>query len=266
MTDRQNLDESLAQALRDLEELDHQVAEGEIDHETASRLRATYEAELVHAKAAIEAAGPPAEPPVSPAPRSRRTVGAAILIAGLVGAVTLAASVSTSSPDDRLEGVAGGDVDLDSVSNETMEAVLASAREDPAVADQIPYMEFRLAERYFEEGEYSKAFEHYGAIIENNPPQDLFVQSMTRVGWLVWSLNNETDLALRTLDRALEVEPDNPLTLYVKGQVLWCGAGRTAEAAAIFDKVLAGDGLDPAVVEQVETDRDLAAAGGACSG
>ena len=127
-------------------------------------------------------------------------------------------------------------------------------------------MEFRLAERYFEDQDYLKAFDHYQTIISNNPPADLFVQSMTRVGWLVWLLNGETDLALQTLDRALDADPANPLPLYVKGQVLWCGAGETAQALDLFRQVLTTEGLDAGVVAQVQDDIAVAEAGGTCSG
>jgi tetratricopeptide (TPR) repeat protein len=160
---------------------------------------------------------------------------------------------------------AGEEVDLDSISNEAMEAVIETYRGDPAVADQLPFMEFRLAERYFEEQDYLSAFPHYQAILENDPPVDLFVQSMTRVGWIVWVLNGETELAVQTLDLAIEADPMNPLPLYVKGQVLWCGNGDAATAVELFDRVLQSDELDDGVRAQVEDDVAIASAGGECS-
>ncbi len=265
---RHRLEEVAEQARRDLDELEQQVEVGEIDEQTASELRAGYLAELQSATdelARLDTAVPdePAE-----APTNRRTiVGASMLILAVAVAIGLAATMAQDRTDGPLEGVAAGaEMDLDSIPNEAMEAVLESSRDDPAVADQIPYMEFRLAERYFEDQDYLKAFDHYQTIIGNDPPADLFVQSMTRIGWLVWVLNGEGELALRTLDRALEVEPTNPLPLYVKGQILWCDAGDTEAALALFRKVLSTDGLEAEVVAQVEDDIAIAEAGGACSG
>jgi tetratricopeptide (TPR) repeat protein len=256
------------QARRDLDELDLQVEAGEIDEETAATLRHGYLAELESATDALT--DMPLEddtPADDERPSTNRTlIGATILVAAVALIIGFAASMAQDRDTGPVEGVASnGEVDLDSISNEQMEAVVESYRNDPAVAAQLPYMEFRLAERYFEDQDYLKAFEHYQTILTNDPPQDLYVQSMTRVGWLVWALNNETDLAIQTLDRAIEAGPGDPLPLYVKGQILWCGLGETEPALELFGQVLATDGLDPAVVAQVEADIAIAEAGGACT-
>lgn len=265
---RHRLEEVAEQARRDLDELELQVEIGEIDEETASELRAGYLAELQSATeelASLDSDGLE-EPADSKTPR-RTVVGASLLIVAVAAAIGLAATMAQDRTDGPLEGVAaGGEVDLESIPNEAMEAVLESSRDDPAVAAQVPYMEFRLAERYFEDQDYLKAFDHYQTIIANDPPADLFVQSMTRIGWLVWALNGEGELALQTLDRALEVEPSNPLPLYVKGQILWCDAGDTEAALALFRQVLSTEGLEAEVIAQVEEDIAIAEAGGACSG
>jgi tetratricopeptide (TPR) repeat protein len=193
-------------------------------------------------------------------------IGAGALIAAIVVIIAVAVSLAEDRTDAPLEGVAAGEeIDLDSISNEAMEAVIETYRGDPAVADQLPFMEFRLAERYFEEQDFLSAFPHYQAILENDPPVDLFVQSMTRVGWIVWVLNGETELAVQTLDLAIEADPMNPLPLYVKGQVLWCGNGDAATAVELFDRVLQSDELDDGVRAQVEDDVAIASAGGECS-
>jgi hypothetical protein len=84
------------------------------------------------------------------------------------------------------------------------------------------------------------------------------------VGWIVWVLNGETDLALETLDRSLDIEPADPEALYVKGQILWCGAGDPVTAATLFEQVLDTSGLPDEVVAQVEVDLELTSAGESC--
>ena len=264
---RRRLEAMEDQARRDLDELDLQVETGEIDEETAARLRHGYLAELEIATDGLsEMPDPDETDDAGPAGTSRIKLGAAILIGAVALIIGFAASMAQERSTGPVEGaVSTGDVDLDSISNEQLEAVVESYRDDPSVAEQLPYMEFRLAERYFEDQDYLKAFEHYQSILTNDPPTDLFIQSMTRVGWLVWLLNDETELALSTIDRALEADPDNPLPMYVKGQILWCGQADTDQALTLFRQVLQIDGLDPAVVAQVEDDIAVAEAGGACS-
>ncbi|NIQ59333.1 MAG: hypothetical protein GWN85_39510, partial [Gemmatimonadetes bacterium] len=103
--------------------------------------------------------------------------------------------------DGSLQGIAAGDeFDPDDYSNETLEAVIASSADDPAVAGQIPFMRFRLAERYFDAGDVQAAFPHYEAIIAGDPPPELGAAALTRVAWIVWVGNGEVDLALGLLD------------------------------------------------------------------
>lgn len=268
------LDEQMQQVRRDLDELAAQVEAGEIDAATADRLADTYRAELDDLEAQEEAAsrtgGPDGEGLPATITRSgrRMLVGAGILVGALALTVGVVGSFAQQREEGPLEGVAAVGGDLSQVSNETMEAVIASFRDeaDPAIAAQIPRMELALAERYFEARTYDKAFDHYGAVIENpDSPPDVVSTSLTRVGWLVWLLNGEVDLAISTVDRALEVNPDNTEAVYVKGQLLWCGRGDAVDATALFEQVLATPGLPDDVVEQVGVDLERAAAGEACA-
>jgi cytochrome c-type biogenesis protein CcmH/NrfG len=267
---RRRLTEQAAQARRDLEGLAFQVEAGEIDEETAAPLRANYLRELEMSQTELDDL-PVEEAVIAPRSRSRSrlVVGAAILMAGVALTIGVVGSFAQERDADTLEGVAagpGGGIDLDTVSNETMEAVIESYRNDPSVADQLPLMEFRLAERYFEDQDYLASFPHYSNVIQHpSAPPDRIQASLTRVGWMVWLLNGETDLALSTLDQALVIDPANPETLYVKGQVLWCGAGRATEAVPLFQQVLDSNVLDPQVVDQVSTDLELAASGQDCT-
>jgi tetratricopeptide (TPR) repeat protein len=270
MSERRRLNEQAEQARLDLEELAEQVEAGEIDDATARILRSGYLRELESAVTGLDGLVEAEAEEVSVGrSRDRTLVGTGIVVAAVALTIGLVGSFAQERQDDVLEGVvaaAGDGVDLDSVSNETMAAVVESYRNDPAVAVQLPLMEFRLAERYFEVQDYLTSFPHYSNVIRNpNTPPDRVQASLTRVGWLVWVLNAETDLALSTLDQALTMDPANPETLYVKAQILWCGAGDPAQAVPLFQQVLSSNTLEDEVASQVQTDLELASAGQDCT-
>ena len=262
--DRHRLAETAEQARRDLDELDAQLASGEIDEETGRRLRSTYLEDLADAEAGLASLGDD-EPEQPSRSRPRLLIGAAILAIGLAAAVGLVGSFVQERDDGVLQGVANsGDVDLDAISNETMEAVISQAASDPALADQVQPMRFALAERYFKAQEYSDAFFHYEQIIESDPPPALASAALTRVAWIVWVGNDLTDLALQTIDQAIDADPANVEAVYVKAQIVWCGVGDPDRAVTLLESVLASDRLDSDVRAQVETDLSLASAGTGC--
>lgn len=203
----------------------------------------------------------------SAAPRSRRrsAVGAAVLAVGLGAAVYSAVTLLEDRGDGVLQGAAAGDTfDPTAFSDETLEAVVASAENDPAVADELPFMRFALAERYFEKGDYQKAFPHYQTILDGDPPPPLAASVLTRLGWIVWVGNGEAQLAVGLFDRAIEADPTNPEPVYTKARVTWCGLADPEGAATLFGQVLGFDSLDADVRTQVEDDLAAARAGEAC--
>lgn len=241
----------------DLAELDTQISLGEIDEDTGTRLRATYLAELD----ALDDATP-----VATRSKPRLLVGALILVVGFAITIAVLGSTVGTQKNGALQGVAAGDeFDPAEYSDETMEAVIAANADDPEVATQLPYMRFALAERYFERGEFQRSFVHYEAILTADPPSDLFARTMTRVAWITFVGNGEIELALQVIDRAIETAPESTEALYVKGQILWCGAGDPAAAAVLFERVLSSDQLDTEIREQVETDLSFAADGEPCA-
>ena len=260
--------ERATQARRDLEELHAQLDNGEIDQDTASHLREKYEAEVDKAEqktSELARADGRERPPISRS-RARMFAGAAILAVSAVVVFITFTGFAEQGQDETLQGVAAADdtFDPDAYSNETLEAVISASADDPAVADQLPYMRFALAERYFEEQNFQAAFVHYDTILNSDPPSDLYSSSLTRLAWIVWVGNGETDLALGLLDRALEADPTAADTVYVKGQVLWCGAGEAAQAAQLFESLLESPELDDETRQLVEADFNAAASGEAC--
>lgn len=256
--------EQARQARLDLKELDQQIAAGEIDAETGDRLRATYRRELAQASAAQASAAQEQAPPPQRS-RPRLAIGAAILLAGFAVTIAVLGSTIDDGGDGTRQGVAAGDsFDPADYSDETLEAVIATSADDPTVADQLQFMRFALAERYFERNEFQRAFGHYEAILAGGPPDDLFAATMTRIAWITFVGNGEVDLSLEVIDRAIQAAPGSTEALYVKGQILWCGAGDAETAVALFDQVLGSDQLDAPTRDQVEADRRMAADGTPC--
>jgi cytochrome c-type biogenesis protein CcmH len=195
--------------------------------------------------------------------RSKRRIAVGALVLLLAGAGALVAVGQfrqARADDDLLSGIAGGEVDPDSISNETLEAVIAANLDNP----DIDGMRLALANRYFEERNYQKAFPHYQAILDGNPTTIQAAEAYTRLGWMVYDGNGEVDLGLSLIDNALEIAPGDPFALYLKGRVLWCGRDDDEAAAVIFSEVLSSSGLDDGVRQQVKDDLAAASSGETC--
>lgn len=184
----------------------------------------------------------------------RATVGGLILIAAASITIAVVGQNRQTRADDTTT------IDPDTVSNETLEAVIAANLDDPAILG----MRLALANRYFEDGNYMAAFPHYEAVIGGDPTPLQAGAALTRLAWMVYDGNGETDIALGLFDRALEAVPEDPFTLYLKGRVHWCGEGDTTTAITLFERVLGADGLDADVRSQVASDLAAAERGEAC--
>ncbi len=203
-------------------------------------------------------AAPDERPPVT---GSRRLVGGLILVGGFVAIVVVAGTLLQDRAGPA-EGVADVDVqNLEDVSNETMEAVIAANQDNP----QINGMRLALAERYFQTGDYRSAFPQYLQVAQDEQStDDEATTALVRLGWMAYDGNGEVDTAVTLLDEALAISPDSQTALYLKGQVLWCGAGDNVEAVELFEQILADAGLEDATRESVEADLTLASAGEPC--
>jgi cytochrome c-type biogenesis protein CcmH len=201
---------------------------------------------------------PDDRPPATP---TRRLVGALILVGGLV-VIVLVADALLQDRAGPAEGAADVTVEnLDDVSNETMEAVIAANLDNP----QINGMRLALAERYFEAGDYQAAFPHYLQVAQHemSTPEEA-TTALVRLGWMVYDGNGELETAIALLDEALQISPGSWGALYWKGQVLWC-AGENDQAVELFELVLADNEVEEPTRPQVEADLSLASAGEPCA-
>jgi len=248
------MEERRRHALRDLEELAEQVAAGELDGETAERLRAGYEAELaaVEQFAADEHVtdGEPAAPGVESATApaegrspQRTMVGAFVLIGALTVIILLAAQVFRSDPDPSPQ--TPSDVAaIDGASAEEMESIVAAHPESVG-------MRLALADLYFEQGDYSSAIDHY--LVVTNGELSLQEESRTlgRIGWMAYS-TGQTESAVQFINNSLELNPDYYEGKLFLGLVSLYGLEDPAAAIPLLEEVNALPDLGDQLRAEVE--------------
>lgn len=240
--------EQMSQAHADIEAVAEQVADGELDPETAAELTARYQSEIAALERRIE------EEPASDRLDRRRVVGTLLLI----GAFVLVSIVAFGAIRPRQGGFVTGDgvdgVELDSVSNEQMEAVIAANADLPQVAG----MEVALGDRYFDEGAYSDALPHYLSALDGQLDGTRRARALARVGWMTFA-SGRADLAELYLGEALETDPGYQESRLFLGLVLLDG-GRAREALDQLEPLLASGALPDELRPDVEAAVELARA------
>ncbi len=231
--------ERLAQVADDLAELDLQVEQGELDAETAELLRRRYTEE--HERLLDEG-----EAESVTALSGRRLLGIGFL---LIAAVGLTLWLIAAGTDDRsgVEGVAqdvvdGGGVNLDDVSNEEMEAVVA---QNP----DIPGMRLALADRYFSAGEFSDALTHYMYVLQTLGIKD--PAALANVGWMT-HLSGEPTVAEAFVEESLEVQPDGGIAFWYLANIRFYGLGDAAGAQEPLLRLLAYENLPEQLRNEAE--------------
>ena len=248
------LEERRRIALRDLEELAEQVLNGELDEETAGRLRAGYEAEL----AAVDEAA--AAEPVSAATRketgaetaaepaegrssNRIVVGALALVGVLTVVILFAAQVFRSDPEPSPQTPT--DVaSIDGSSAEEMEAIVAAHPESAA-------MRLALADLYFEQGDYGSAIDHYLQVTNLELTLDEESRTLGRIGWMAYS-TGQVESAVQFINNSLEINPDYYEGKLFLGMVSLYGLEDPAAALPLLEEVNALPGLGDQLRVEVE--------------
>jgi len=192
----------------------------------------------------------------------RRLIGGVVLTVAMVTIVVIAAT-ALQDREGPAAGVANPEAqDLENVSNETLEAVIAANDDHP----DINGWRLALAERYYEAGDYRSAFPHYLAVADSGVASAAeAITSLVRLGWMAYDGNEESETALTLFDRALEIDPSSQVALYLKGTVLWCG-DRDADAARdMFADLLDDPELPDESRVQIEEDLADLDAGEECT-
>lgn len=238
------------QALRDIAELDEQVAAGEIGPERAAELRRRYEAV---ASDALADAGPRGDPDDGRARPWRPgawtwTYALAVMVALIAVVVLLPSALIDRPPGGAVTGVeaTGADgsppsVDPNAVSNEQLEEVVAA---NP----QVVGMRLALADRYAAAGEDGRAMRHYLAALDQQPDNP---DVLTRLSWLLLGIG-QPGPALENVDRALAVQPDSVEAAWVQANVLVNGTGDRVRGIAVLERLAARGDLSSAVRSRVD--------------
>jgi tetratricopeptide (TPR) repeat protein len=259
-SERSQLVERRDMVRRDLDELTEQVESGEVDQDTADRLRSAYQAELDQLDRAL-AGLPPAKPephqpvhsarPVTEVPEARTrsprrvVAGAAILIGALTIAIFFAARGTEPDPVETASGSPGAlTVDPASVSNEQLEAVV-EANPD------ITAMRMALADRYFEAEQWNLALDHYLYIAENtvNPGEE--TKALARVGWMAY-ITEQPDAADEYFVRALAIDPSNAEAILFQAFNTMYGLQDPAAAIPQLEAALELTNISDNVISQIE--------------
>lgn len=246
------LEERRRIVLRDLEELAEQVADGEIDEATASRLEAGYRAELAEVERALKARPsrlPKAESEVAkpaktaaPAAWTRHIVwamGAAVLV--LTGVIVFLATRSGGDGAAAATTTQAGALPDDIAE---LEAVVAAHPESNA-------MRLTLAGLYFDRGDYLEAMEHYLAVLDNSPTAEEEAMALARVGWMAY-ITEQPQTAVAYLEQSIAKDPSYGEAKLFLGVVLLYGMEDPAAALPLLEEVLAMSDLPGELRPEVE--------------
>ena len=105
---------------------------------------------------------------------------------------------------NNTENSSNQSTNLDEVSNQEMEKVIE-------LNPDIMPMRIALANRYFEEFEYSKALIHYMYVAQNSNEVENKSYSLAQIGWMVYESGDE-QTALNYLNQSLLLIPESLLS------------------------------------------------------
>jgi tetratricopeptide (TPR) repeat protein len=194
--------------------------------------------------------------------RTGRALIAAQVLAVVVVAVVFVVMLRDEPADPNADVET---LDVAGIPTEMLESLVDEYDDDPGFAEQMPGIELVLADRHFSDGAYDRAFEIYAGILEDpNTDEQQYAVALSRVGWIAFVSTGNADAALQSIERSLDLDPANSETLYIKGQILWCGAGDAITAIDLFEAVLQAEDLPDEVREQVTDDLEVARQGIPC--
>ena len=249
--DQTRLEEARDLALRDLVDVDRQVAAGELSPEYADELRRRYEHEALTALDGLKAvADEPGDPVATRKPRAALLTGRRILYTAGVALALLSAFLVQRGLIDRPPGglVTGNEMlqsapparDLSKVSNAQLEQVVQA---NPEVLG----MRLALARRYVDAGRYDLAVVHYTKVLKAEPKNP---EALTHLGWVMFQVGRPQQAA-ELVDSAIEVDPELPDARWVQANVRLFGLQDPKAAISSLDRMRGRPDLGPDVRRQV---------------
>ena len=119
---------------------------------------------------------------------------------------------------------------LANVTNEEMESVI---EQNP----DIHPMRMALANRYFDDLDYSQALPHYMYIAENNADNELKSFALAQIGWMVYESNN-LDVATTYLNESLRINSDSLVAKSYLGIIYIQDPAKRNEGLEILNSVI----------------------------
>lgn len=258
--DRAALEQQRDQALRDIIDLDRQVADNELPVALADGLRGRYESAAARAITALESVSDITPAETTPAnqrphqPRGRLVASVLTATAAVVallllpqyvgerpaGGFVTGNEVGQAARDSAAGPGAAPTRDLATVSDSEMEAVIAA---NPDVID----MRLALAERYLDEGQYEQAARHYAVALDQQPDN---ARAQAHYGWLLLQLDQPQE-AMRYVEQALVQDPANVEALWFKANIALYGLSDPARALSVLAQLQQRAELTPEIREQV---------------
>ena len=124
---------------------------------------------------------------------------------------------------------------LSNVSNDEMEAVIS---ENP----DIHPMRMALANRYFDEVNYSEALPHYMYIAENSADSELKSFALAQIAWMVFESNN-VEVATTYINESLKINSDSLVAKSYLGIIYVQDPETKADGIEILNSVIKSDKL-----------------------
>ena len=124
---------------------------------------------------------------------------------------------------------------LANVTNEEMESVI---KQNP----DIHPMRMALANRYFDDLDYSQALPHYMYIAENNADNELKSFALAQIGWMVYESNN-LDVATTYLNESLRINSDSLVAKSYLGIIYIQDPAKRNEGLEILNSVIRSNKL-----------------------
>ena len=137
--------------------------------------------------------------------------------------------------NNNSESITRTNTDLDNVTNEEMEKVIT---DNP---DIYP-MRIALANRYFDEINYSNALPHYMYVAENSNDNELKSFALSQIGWMVFESNNR-EVAIDYLREALRINENSIIAKSYLGIIYLQDPTTRSEGEELLNEVLSSNKL-----------------------
>lgn len=125
--------------------------------------------------------------------------------------------------------------ELDNVTNEEMEIVIG---ENP---DIYP-MRIALANRYFDDVNYSKALPHFMYVAEKSSDVEIKSYALAQIGWMVYESGNR-EVAINYFNESLSINPNSLISKSYLGVLFLQESDTQTEGLKILSDLLQLDSL-----------------------